>query len=104
MFLTNPITTFLDNSPIFGDPIKIERTFIGWILNWVRVLGTALSLIVLTYMALRYILADADGGPHGKAELKKQFVNYTIGVVVFIAAANLIYYAEQIIEAMFLGI
>lgn len=100
MFLTNPITTFFNGAPVNGDPITVERTIIGWILNWVRIVGTALSIIMLTYMALRFFTSE----PERRAEVKKNLRGYVIGVVVFMVATNLIYYLEQIVEAIFLGI
>lgn len=95
MFLSNPITSVLDNAPVASNIIEVERTAIGYVLNWVRLIGTGLALIMLTYMAIRYMTAE---GPHEKAELKKAFVNYAIGAVVLIGATNIIYYAEQLVE------
>jgi len=100
MFLTNPITTFFNNAPVNGDPITFERTIFGWILNWIRIIGTALSIIMLTYMALRYFTSE----PVRRAEARKNLPGYITGIVVFMVATNLIYYLEQIVEAIFLGI
>ena len=95
MFLSNPITNLLNNAPVASNIIEAERTVIGFVLNWVRLIGTGLALIMLTYMSIRYMTAQ---GPHEKAELKKSFINYLIGAVVLIGATNIIYYAEQLVE------
>ena len=58
MFLANPITNLLDNAPIAGNIIEAERTFIGYALNWIRLIGTGVALIMITVMALRYMTAN----------------------------------------------
>lgn len=95
MFLANPITNLLDNAPVAGNIIEAERTFIGYALNWIRLIGTGVALIMLTVMALRYMTAN---GPGEKAQLKKVFTNYFIGAVILIGATNIIYYVEQLVE------
>lgn len=95
MFLANPITNLLNSAPVAYNIIEVERTAIGYVLNWIRLVGTALALIMLTIMAIRYMLAN---GPGEKAELKKRMVNYFIGAIVLIGATNIIYYAEQLVE------
>lgn len=97
MFLANPITNVLSNAPVAKNIIEAERTAIGYVLNWVRLIGTGLALIMLTYMSIRYMTAR---GPHEKAELKKSLINYLIGAVVLIGATNIIYYTEQLVEAI----
>lgn len=94
MFLSNPITSLLDNVSVYGNVIEAERTAIGYVLNWVRLIGTGLALIMLTYMSMRYMTAN----PHDRAELKHYLRNYLIGAVVLIGATNIIYLVEQFIE------
>ena len=101
MFLSNPITSLLDGAPVAGNIIEVERTIIGYVLNWVRLIGTGLALIILTYMAIKYMTAE---GPQEKAELKKASINYLIGAVVLIGATNIIYYAEQLVEYILIDI
>lgn len=95
MFLSNPITNFFDNTPVYDNIIEAERTVIGYVLNWVRLIGTGLALIMITYLAIRYMTAE---GPHQKAEIKKHSMNFIIGAVILIGATNIIYYVEQLIE------
>lgn len=95
MFLSNPITDLFKNAPVADPIIEAERTAIGYVLNWVRLIGTGLALIMLTYMSIRYFTAS---GPQEKAELKKSLINYLIGAAVFIGATNILYFTEQLIE------
>lgn len=94
MFLSNPITNFFNNAPVAEEVIEVERTLIGYLLNWVRLIGTGLALIMLTYMSFRYMTAD----PKERGQLKQISTKYLIGAVVFIGATNIIYYAEQFVE------
>lgn len=95
MFLANPIANLLNNAPVAANVIEAERTAIGYVLNWVRLIGTGLALIMLTYMAIRYMMAR---GPQEKAELKKSLTKYFIGAVVLVGATNIIYFTEQLVE------
>lgn len=74
--------------------ISTERTVIGYILNWIRLIGTGMALVMLTFMALHYLNAT----PLKREEVKKRLGNFAIGAVVFIGAGNILYYAEQIVE------
>lgn len=94
MFLANPIMNTLNNANVAQNVIEAERTAIGFVLNWIRLIGTGMALIILTYMSLRYI----NAGPTRRGELKKNLQNYAIGVIVFIGASNIIYYVEQLVE------
>lgn len=100
MFLANPIINALANANTYGNIINTERTFIGYVLNWLRLIGTGLALIMLTYIGIRYITAD----PPRRAELKKSLVNYFIGAVLFIGATNIIYYLGQLVEYILVDI
>ena len=84
----------LNSSNVSKTILEMERTGFGYVLNWVRIIGTGMALIMLTYMALRYINVGVDR----KSEVKKQLVSYTIGAVVLIGASNILYYTEQLVE------
>lgn len=94
MFLANPIMSTLNNAQVAQNVIEAERTAIGFVLNWLRLIGTGMALIILTYMSLRYI----NAGPSRRGELKKNLQNYAIGAIVFIGASNIIFYVEQLVE------
>jgi hypothetical protein len=85
--------------------ITAERSIIGHILNVIRVAGTGIALIMLTYMAIRYFTADGRGSPMAaekRAEIKgTQLKNFAIGVIIFIGASNILYFIEQFVEQIF---
>jgi len=93
MILSNFLSV-IDNSPVAMKTISTERSILGSILGWVRMIGIGLALIMLTIIALIYLTAESPE----KAKAKERLVNYTIGVAVFLGASNLLYFAEQLIE------
>lgn len=77
--------------------IAAERTVIGYVLNWVRIIGTGLALIMLTYMAIVYM----NAAPTRKEDIKGRIGNFAIGAIVFIGASNILYYAQEIVVDIF---
>lgn len=77
------------------------RWVFGNILNIVRLFGTGLALIMLTWMAIRYFSADGRGVPWAaekKAKLKgEELKNFAIGVIVFIGASNILYFVTEFV-------
>lgn len=61
-------------------------TILGDIFGVVRLVGIGLSVIVLTYMGIKYMLA----APSEKADIKGQYVKFVIGVIIFVAAATIL--------------
>ena len=51
----------------------------GVAINIVQIVGTAVSLIVLIVLAIRYIVSS----PNEKAEIKTRLVPYVTGVIIF---------------------
>ncbi len=86
---------------------SVETSMIGNILNIVRIYGTGLALIMLTWMSISYFTADGRsfrGAMERKAEIKgAQLKNFAIGVAVFIGASNILYFIATFIEDLFLG-
>ena len=74
---------------------NFEQSIVGNILDFVRLWGSGLALIMLTYMSLAYFMADGALVPWGtekKAYIKgDQLKNFAIGVIVFVAASNILY-------------
>lgn len=68
---------------------------LGNVLNVIRIFGTGLALIMLTWMAISYFTADGRsffGFAEKKAQIKgEQLKNFAIGVIVFIGASNILY-------------
>lgn len=58
----------------------------GKILNIVQIGGTAVSLVALLILGMRYMLSS----PNEKATIKEKLIPYVIGVIIFFAASNLV--------------
>lgn len=58
----------------------------GQILNIVQIGGTAVSVILLIILGIKYMVSS----PNEKATIKEKLIPYVIGVVIFFAATNLV--------------
>ena len=58
----------------------------GKILSIVQIAGTAISLVALIILGMKYMLSSPDD----KATIKEKIVPYVIGVIIFFAASNLV--------------
>lgn len=58
----------------------------GMILNIVQIGGTAVSLIALLILGMKYMLSSPDE----KATIKEKLIPYVIGTIIFFAASNLV--------------
>ena len=65
---------------------KSASNVAGAILNVVRIVGVGISLIMLTVVAMKYMLA----APGDRADIKKHAIPFVIGAVILFAAANLL--------------
>ena len=92
------------NDKLVGNIVGVERSIIGNILNVVRIWGSGLALIMLTWMAISYFTADGRGAPWAieqKAHIKgAQLRNFAIGVIIFIGASNILYFISTIVADM----
>ena len=64
------------------------------ILGVVTAIGISVALVMIIVIAIRFLLASADG----KAELKQQLIPYLIGAIIIFAASSLLqipYYLGQ---------
>lgn len=62
--------------------IKTSNTILGVI----EVVGTAIAILMLLYIAIKYMIAS----PEGKAEYKKTAIIYVVGAVILFAAPRLV--------------
>ena len=89
------------DTKVVGDVIGFERSIIGNILNIIRIAGTGLALVMLTWMSISYFSANGRGAPWGvekQADIKgKQLRNFAIGVAIFIGASNILYLIAEAI-------
>ena len=56
------------------------------IINVIRVVGTGIALIMLTYVGIKYMSA----APSEKADFKKSATAYVVGAIVLFGASNII--------------
>lgn len=68
------------------DGVSDLDTKTGKILNIVQIAGTAISLVALLVLGMKYMLSS----PNDKATIKEKLVPYVIGVIIFFAASNLV--------------
>ncbi len=58
----------------------------GKVYRIVQIGGTAVSLIALLVLGMRYMLSS----PNEKATIKEKLIPYLIGTIIFFAASNLV--------------
>ena len=68
------------------DGVSDLDTKTGKILSIVQIAGTAISLVALLILGMKYMLSS----PNDKATIKEKMVPYVIGVIIFFAASNLV--------------
>lgn len=74
-----------------GNTIK---NFGGTIIGVIQVVGTGIGIIMLIYIAIKYMIA----APSEKAEFKKTAINFVIGAVVLFAASGILGLIKNIME------
>lgn len=89
--LASNVTGLFDGTAEGGDVdpsqgIELTTDVIGKILSVIRIVAVSLAVVVLTYLGIKYMLA----APSEKAEIKKQYITFVIGVVVFVAATTIL--------------
>jgi len=61
-------------------------TILGAILTVIRIAGVGVAIIIITVLAMKYMMAS----PGDKADIKKHAVPYVIGAVVLMAASGIV--------------
>lgn len=70
-----------------GDKLATStQNVVGTIVNTIRIVGTGISIIMITYVAIKYMSA----APNEKAEFKKSATAYIVGAVVLFASSNIL--------------
>lgn len=89
------------NDNVVDNVVGAERFVIGNILNIIRIVGSGLALIMLTWMAISYFTADGRsffGFAEKKAQIKgDQLKNFAIGLIVFVGASNILYFVTEFV-------
>ena len=62
------------------------KNVVGTIINVIRIVGTGTAIVMLTYVAIKYMSA----APSEKAEFKKSATAYIVGAIVLFATTNIL--------------
>lgn len=65
---------------------KRTKNVMATAINVIRVVGTGVSLIMLSYLGIKYMMAS----PNEKADFKKSAMIYVVGAVLVFGASNLL--------------
>lgn len=76
----------LGNQGNAGDAAKATQNIMGTIIQTMKVVGYGIAIIMLIYVAIKYMSA----APSEKAEFKKSATAYVVGAVVLFGAASII--------------
>ncbi len=73
-------------APDDQDVTSATRNVMGTVINTIKIVGTGVAIIMITYVAIKYMSA----APSEKAEFKKSAVAYIVGAIVLFAASNIL--------------
>ena len=73
-------------APAKQDVTSTTRNIMGTVINTIKIVGTGVAIIMITYVAIKYMSA----APSEKAEFKKSAVAYIVGAIVLFAASNIL--------------
>lgn len=76
----------LMNSGTNGSVISSTKSVVGTIINVIRIVGTGIAIIMLTYVAIKYMSA----APNEKAEFKKSATGFIVGAVILFATTQIL--------------
>lgn len=77
-------TRFDENSVDSAD--TVAQRAMGTAINIIRIVGTGTSIVMLTYMGIKYMMA----APSEKADFKKSAGIFVLGAVLIFAATNIL--------------
>ena len=69
--------------------ISVRQPFsdaIGAILNVMRIIGTAVAIIIIIVVGMKYMIA----APTERADLKKSSIQYVVGAVILFGSTNIL--------------
>lgn len=87
---------FLISGPVYNEPVETVRNLIGGTIDIVRIIITALCIIALTILAIKYF----SESPSIKSEQKSVLPDYMIGIVMFLGITNILPFIVDIISSI----
>ena len=79
-----------------GKPVETISNTAGKILYIVRIIGMAVSIIMLTILGIKYVAAS----PNEKAEYKKGMTIYVVGAVLLFGASFLLGVVQDFVSGI----
>lgn len=78
----------VDVNSFSGDTSDTEgiTNIFNKVIGIVQVIGTGVAVIMLIYIAIKYLVAS----PEGKGEIKKSAIMYVVAAVILFAAVNIL--------------
>lgn len=64
----------------------VAENIVGTAITVIRIVGTGMAIIMLTYVAIKYMTA----APSEKADFKKSATAFVVGAIVLFAATNIL--------------
>ena len=79
--------TTLDTKGAQGTKLtESTKNVVGTIVNTIKIVGTGVAIIMITYVAIKYMSA----APTEKAEFKKSATAYIVGAIVLFASTQIL--------------
>lgn len=87
---------FLIGGPVYNKAVVTTQNIVGGIVDVIRIVVTAICLIALTILAIKYFM----GTPTIKSEQKSELPDYVIGIVLFLGIANFLPFLVELIGSI----
>ena len=87
---------FLISGNVYGKAVDTTQNIMGGIIDIIRIIVTAVCLIALTILAIKYF----SNTPTVKSEQKSALPDYIIGIVIFLGVANFLPFIVEIIGSI----
>lgn len=81
----NNVKTF-GGTDVTGSVQTTMQTTLGTVLTVVRTVAIGISIIMITYLGIKYMSA----APTEKANIKNQLITFTIGAVIVVGAVSIL--------------
>ena len=77
--------------------VKPIKTILSTVLDVVRMVGTGIALIMLTYIGIKIMVA----APSERANIKQYAINYVIGAFILIGASGILTIVKEFTKGAF---
>ena len=81
-------------APDDQDVTSATRNVMGTVINTIKIVGTGVAIIMITYVAIKYMSA----APSEKANIKNQLITFTVGAVVVIGTTSILTMIKKAVD------